>query len=129
MKSRYEIEKEIENEFGKNFVEIMKYKKDIYDKLQQELKDVEDFERKVQEKRNEFSKDFVYISDNYNIYPDESCSQYLERFARECVENNYTKEEEIERFNDIQVECLNSIKDDCEELLNVINDKLKNENR
>lgn len=120
MKSSYDIRREMENEFGKDFIKTMENKKQQFEKYQKELKDAESFEEKIEKKREKLRKTFLYISDNHNIYPEETCSHYLHILARECVEQNLSEEEEHELYIEKQKECLNDLESEANELIKTV---------
>jgi ABC-type multidrug transport system ATPase subunit len=125
MKSSYDIRKEMEKEFGNDFIIKMEQKKDEYERLKKELECAKSFEEKINDKVNKLRKTFVYIPDDYNLYPDEQASNYLYQLASSCVENKLSKEEEFNLYIEKQFEYLDSIEDDAKIILKLVEEKRK----
>ncbi len=116
MKSSYDVENEIKEKFGNNFLDVMKNKKDEFERLQRELEESKTFEEKVNNKVNTLGKSFIYISDDHTIYPDEICSRYLYQLARECIEENLSKKEEETLKKEYELKVIEELEDDIKEL-------------
>lgn len=120
MKTARELEIEIEQKFGKDFIT----KKQELEELERELEQARDLENKIREKESELQKEFVHISDDYNIYPAEICEQFLTRLATECVERDYNKDDEQVRLKELQLEALQLIKSDAEDILEKVDTEI-----
>jgi len=114
MKTSYDIEKEMEKRFGKDFINKMKSQKEEYERMQKDLEDAKTFEEKVNEKETELRKNFIHISDDLNIYPDETCYSYLSTYAERCVEENLTKKECQELQEEYEFKVIDALQEDID---------------
>jgi len=121
MKSTWEIKQQMERELGKDFIRTMEEKKGQFEEFQKQLKEAESFEQKVQNKQNELCKNFISISDNYNIYPEEICNNSLYTFAKECVERKLSKKEQEEKQQEYQQNVIDILEDEIKTLQEIIN--------
>ena len=121
MKSSYEIKKEMERKFGKEFIKKVNSQKTEFEELSKQLEEAESVEEKINDKANELRKNFIYIGDDYTIYPDEICSNYLRQFARKCLEENLSKKEIEEAHKEYEFMVIESLQEDINRLQEDIN--------
>lgn len=96
----------MENKFGKEFMKTIERQKDEFNEYNKKLKEAEAFESKVRKKENEIK--FVYIHDDYTIYPNEHCRSCCYNCAKEIVEQNLNKEDEAKLITKMEIECLDN---------------------
>jgi len=107
MKSSYEIKKEMEKSFGKDFI-----------------KQMEHIEEKINDKTESLRNNFIHIRDDLNIDPDETCNSYLYQLAKKCVEYNLSEKECKDLQKEYELLVIDSLQDDLNLIQDVI-DKYK----
>jgi len=120
-KSTYEIEKEMEQKFGKDFIKKMTSQKSEFERLSKELVEAKSLQEKINDKANELRKNFIHISDDYTFYPQETCGRFLRQYAKRCIEENLTPKQCNELQEEYELQVIKDIQDDIDTLQKQLN--------